>query len=171
MPRRCSALPRRTTGRREPKRSPAKPRLRLPRCLPSRSLPPRALATGSCVASLQASLQNDGARRASPWQSQGRQIPIAQIAFGRPDDAAALQLTVLLPDNVSFDKPVRFGADDDHLATLAFRRCLPNGCYASVATDFGMVRSLRAATKPGRLVFTDGGEHALTLPLSLRGLA
>ena len=103
-------------------------------------------------------------------QNQGRQIPIAQIAFGRADDGAPLQLTVLLPENVSFEKPVWLGPDEEHLATLPLRRCLPNGCYASTATDAGMVRGLRNATKSGRLVFTDGGEHTITLPVSFRGL-
>ena len=103
---------------------------------------------------------------------QGRQIPIAQIAFGHSNDARrTLLITALLPVNVSFDKPARIGPDETHLTTLVYRRCVPAGCLASAAPEAALVALARTAQKPGRLVFADASERLAVLPVSFRGLA
>ena len=107
----------------------------------------------------------------------GQQDPIAQIAFGRPlaEQGAdpGLTPTVLLPVSIAFDKPPKLGPgpDDAQAVTLTFRRCLPGGCLADAKTDAAFLTTLRNASKPGHLSFTDAAERTMTLPLSVRGLA
>ena len=104
----------------------------------------------------------------------GQQAPIAQVAFGHlpTDPANLLTLTVLLPINISFQKPPKLGADTDEAKTvpLTYRRCIPGGCLADTKLAATALTDLRNAKGPGRLYFTDAGERTLALPLSFRGL-
>ena len=53
---------------------------------------------------------------------------------------------------------------------LAWRRCLPNGCFADVAVGSELLKLLRGRTEPMQIDFRDAGEREVKLPLSMRGL-
>ena len=103
---------------------------------------------------------------------QGQATPIAQIAVGRPSPKDKLRLTVVLPNNVSFPAPPKLviGEKDAGL-TLAWRRCLPGGCFADVLLDDEPIKRLRALTDSGRLLFSDGVGREIGLPFSMSGLS
>lgn len=100
--------------------------------------------------------------------------PVAQIALGRPGKAAPLQLTVLVPANVTFGPaPVLLPGKEGEgpaLAELTWRRCLAVGCLADAALSDDAQRRLRAWTDPGRVAFLDGAGRTAVMPFSPRGL-
>ena len=98
----------------------------------------------------------------------GQTAPIVQIAFGRADKDQ--MMTVLLPVEVAFAKPVTIGRDEAHAVTLTYRRCVPTGCFADAKADPAVLKDIRAATKPGRLTFLDAADRSIALPISFRGL-
>ena len=102
---------------------------------------------------------------------QGQQQPVAQVALGY--DKAELRLTLLVPPAISFSRGPMLGVVDaasPHF-DLAWRRCLPNGCFADLQVGPELLKILRSRTEPMQVLFKDAGERDVTLPFSLRGLA
>lgn len=100
--------------------------------------------------------------------------PVAAFAVGRSTRAEPLRLTLLTPHNISIEANPRLlaaeGDRDMPPLDLAWRRCLPAGCFADAALNDDALRRLRARTDPLRLTFTDGAGREVALPFSLRGL-
>ncbi|HTE38645.1 MAG TPA: invasion associated locus B family protein, partial [Reyranella sp.] len=101
---------------------------------------------------------------------QGQTQPVAQIAIG--NDKADLRLTLLVPPAVSFSSVPAVGAQGGGAPRfeLAWRRCLPNGCFADIVVNADLLKTLRTRTEPLQVTFKDAGERDATLPFSLRGL-
>jgi invasion protein IalB len=101
---------------------------------------------------------------------QGQQQPVAQIAIGY--DRTDLRLTLLVPPAVSFSKVPTVSAQGGAAPRfdLAWRRCLPNGCFADTVVNADLMKTVRTRTEPLQVTFRDGGERDATLPFSLRGL-
>jgi len=101
---------------------------------------------------------------------QGQQQPVAQVALGY--DKNDLRLTLLVPPAISFSRgPVLgVGAAPAPNFVLAWRRCLPTGCFADVQVGPDLLKLLRSPGEPLRITFKDAGERDATLPFSLRGL-
>lgn len=105
-------------------------------------------------------------------QVQNRRDPIAEIALGRLATDSALRLTAALPPSVSFPSTVEVAsATGDAAVQLQWRRCVPGGCFADGVPGDEALRAWRGSTGGGKLTFKDAGGHAVTLPLSFRGLA
>lgn len=102
---------------------------------------------------------------------QGQTQPVAQIAVGY--DKADLRLTLLVPPAVSFSKVPTVSAQGGGAPRfdLAWRRCLPNGCFADVVVNSDLLKTLRTRAEPLQVAFKDAGERDATLPFSLRGLS
>jgi len=101
---------------------------------------------------------------------QGQQQPVAQVAVGY--DKADLRFTLLVPPSISLSRGPTFGvagATAPHF-DLAWRRCLPNGCFADVAVGPELLKTLRSRTEPMQISFKDAGERDVNLPFSFRGL-
>ena len=101
--------------------------------------------------------------------------PVAQIAVGRPMAGQKLQLTLLVPTNVSFQggPGLLAGSEGDPAPALSltWRRCLPIGCIADAPLDTELMTKLRGWTEAGRIVFTDAAGRPAGVPFSPRGLA
>jgi invasion protein IalB len=104
---------------------------------------------------------------------QGQQQPIAQVAIGSIDKTAGLRLTVVVPTAISFSKAAYIvgAAGTANLFDLAWRRCLPSGCFADIVLSADSLKMMRTRSDPANLVFRDAGERDITLPFSMRGLA
>lgn len=104
---------------------------------------------------------------------QGQSAPFAQLAFGKPTASDPMLFTLVLPTNVAFPSTVRIAVDekDSQPVELAWTRCLPGGCFASVATKDDFLKRWRAQEEAGRLMFKNGSGQDITLPFSFRGLA
>ena len=102
----------------------------------------------------------------------GQSAPVAQIAMGRSSPKERMRLTVVLPVNVSFPSAPRLALGDkpEQAMALAWKRCLPMGCFADVELTDDLMKRLRASAEGPRLGFTDGAGRDLALPFSLSGL-
>lgn len=100
---------------------------------------------------------------------QGQANPISLVAIPLPIKGQPTRLVVQLPVNVSLSTPVRVSVDNkDHL-TVAFRRCVPQGCFADTEIKEEEIKRLRAETQPGKLLYKDATERAMTIPVSFKG--
>jgi len=101
---------------------------------------------------------------------QGQQQPVAQVAVGY--DKNDLRFTMLVPPAISLSRGPTLGvanAASPHF-DLAWRRCVPNGCFADVAVGPELLKTLRGRTEPMQIDFKDAAEREVKLPLSMRGL-
>lgn len=101
---------------------------------------------------------------------QGQQQPVAQVALGY--DKADLRLTLLVPPAISLSRGPLLGIAGGATPNfaLAWRRCLPNGCFGDVQVGPELMKILRSRTEPMQVVYKDAGERDVTLPFSFRGL-
>jgi invasion protein IalB len=100
---------------------------------------------------------------------QGQQQPVAQVAVGY--DKGDLRFTLLVPPAISLSRgPTLGAANDTKHFDLAWRRCLPNGCFADVQVGPELQKTLRGRSEPMQLNFKDAAERDVNLPLSMRGL-
>lgn len=106
-------------------------------------------------------------------QAQGVKEPIAQIAFGRPQKADPLNMTVLLPVNIALDKGVKVfsEASDGVAADLSWRKCTPGGCFADTKVSADILKRWRTAGERGRIELRNANGQDVALPISLRGFA
>lgn len=104
---------------------------------------------------------------------QAQQATILQIAFARANPRQPLQLTIVVPANVSFPSTPRVSIDDKDPSPvdLVWRRCVTGGCVADATIDDDKVKRWRAQTERGRVLFKDAAGRDTTIPFSFRGLA
>ena len=110
-------------------------------------------------------------RAATLFVLQGQTAPLAQLALGRPAPTAPLYFTAVVPINVTFPSTVRIAIDehDAQPTALEWTRCLPSGCFASVALTDDALARWRARTKGGRLIFRNGAGQDTVVPMSFNG--
>jgi invasion protein IalB len=101
---------------------------------------------------------------------QGQTAPIAQLSFGRVAPSDPLYFTVLLPPNIALPSKVAVAAEKDASVDLAWTRCLPGGCFASVAMKDDVLKRWRAHDGGGQITFKMGDDRNRTFPFSLKGL-
>lgn len=101
---------------------------------------------------------------------QGQQQPVAQVAVGY--DRNELKMTLLVPPAVSFSRAPTLSVPGPTgpFFDLAWRRCLPNGCFADIAVAAELLKLLRSRGEPMQVTFKDAGERDASLPFSMRGL-
>ena len=104
---------------------------------------------------------------------QGQTAPFAQLAFGRLAPADPLFFTVVVPPNVTFPSTLRVAFDekDKQPVEVAWTRCLPGGCFASLAVPADTLARWRAREEAGRMSFKNGAGQETTVAMSFRGLA
>lgn len=110
---------------------------------------------------------------AQTMQVQGQTAPVAQFAVGRLPGQNGLRATAVLPANVSFPSSVRVteAKNTGQGLDLAWRRCIPGGCFADAIVSETMLKSWRAAAEPGRISFKDADGREIVVPLSFHGFA
>ena len=102
----------------------------------------------------------------------GQNAPVAQIAMGRTSAKERMRLTVVVPVNVSFPSTLRIalGEKPEQALPLAWKRCLPMGCFADLELTDDFLKRLRTPVEGTRLAFTDGAGREFALPFSMTGL-
>lgn len=103
---------------------------------------------------------------------QGQNAPLSQLAVGRLMPKDPLYFTAVLPTNVTFPSTVRIALDekDREPVELVWTRCLPNGCFASLAVGEPMLKRWRDHDSGGHLTFKNGPGQDTIVPISFRGL-
>ena len=104
---------------------------------------------------------------------QGQTAPFAQLSFGRLGQNEPLYFTAVVPTNVAFPSAVRITIDekDNQPVDVAWTRCLPGGCFASVTLKDDVLKRWRGQSEGGRLTFRNGAGQDTVVPISFRGLA
>jgi invasion protein IalB len=104
---------------------------------------------------------------------QGQTAPFAQLGFAKLTPDGPLYVTAVVPTNVAFPSTVRLAIDekDTQPVEIAWTRCLPGGCFASLALKDDLLKRWHAQNEGGRLTFKNGAGQDTTVPFSFRGLA
>lgn len=129
---------------------------------------------GDWVVSCQRLATEDGKRICEVTQYirvQSLKDPVALVAFGYPPGSTTLALTVMLPTNVTLEQNARAFADPfgGTGIELTWRRCIPGGCFASVAIDAEAFKKWRSSSEAGRFEYRDATGQELSLPFSMKG--
>ena len=102
----------------------------------------------------------------------GQKAPFAQMAIGKPKAEMPIQITVVVPQNVSFPSSVKVLVDekDKSPTDLAWARCLPVGCFASANLKDDVQKKWGALETQGRVIFKAGNGQDVAMPISFKGL-
>lgn len=102
----------------------------------------------------------------------GQKDPFAQIAIGRVSSDQPLQLSVVLPVNVSFSNivAVSTGDNDSLPVNLAWARCMTNGCFATTVLKGDVQKKWSALETQGRVSFKASNGQEVAMPISFKGL-
>ena len=106
-------------------------------------------------------------------QPPNQQAFVAQIAIGRAGTIDPLKLVVALPVSVWFPSSVKI-LDNDKDTTgidLPWRRCIAAGCVAENPAIDDALRRWRGQTGLGHILYKDGLNRDVVVPISFRGLA
>ena len=103
---------------------------------------------------------------------QGQTAPFAQLGFGKLTPNDPLFFTAVVPVNVTFPSSLKLSIDenDKQPVDVAWTRCLPGGCFASIAMKDDVLKRLRAQNDSGRVLFRNGAGQDLIVPMSFKGL-
>ena len=95
---------------------------------------------------------------------------LAQIVIGRPDPAKPLKLIVQLPNGVWLPSNAILALDDKTTVTATYKRCVQL-CFADADLDDAAADALKARKDPIKLLFANGNQRVIELPVSLDGFA
>jgi invasion protein IalB len=102
--------------------------------------------------------------------AQGQNAAIAQLAIGRVKKADPLRVTLVLPVNVGFPSAPKIDIGDaGDPMELAWRQCVPAGCFAEAPFSGDTQRAWREA-KSAKVESKAANGQAFNFPISLRGL-
>lgn len=93
---------------------------------------------------------------------------LAQIVIGRPDPTKPLKLIVQLPNGVWLPSNAILALDDKTTVTATYKRCVQL-CFADADLDDVTADALKARKDPAKLLFADGAQRIVELPVSLDG--
>ena len=99
----------------------------------------------------------------------GQTAPLAEIAIGRLKKSDPLRLTLVLPVNVSFPSAPKITAEGADPLELAWRQCVPAGCFADAAFGPDSMQAWRAA-KSAKVESQSAATQKFNFAISLRGL-
>ena len=102
----------------------------------------------------------------------GQKAPFAQLAIGKPKPDMPIQITVVVPQNVSFPSSVKVLIDekDKSPTDLTWARCLPVGCFANANLKEDVQKKWGALEAQGRVIFKAGNGQDVAMPISFKGL-
>jgi invasion protein IalB len=102
--------------------------------------------------------------------AQGQNAALAQLAIGRVKKSDPLRVTLVLPVNVGFPSAPKIDIGDaGDPMDLAWRQCVPAGCFAEAPFSADTQRAWREA-KSAKVESKAANGQAFNFPISLRGL-
>jgi invasion protein IalB len=102
--------------------------------------------------------------------AQGQTQPLAELAIGRVKKSDPLRVTLVLPVNVGFPSAPKIDIGETGDPTdLAWRQCVPAGCFAEAPFSADTQRAWREA-KSAKVESKTANGQAFAFPISLRGL-
>jgi invasion protein IalB len=87
-----------------------------------------------------------------------QKAPFAQLAIGKTNADMPIQVTVVVPQNVSFPSSIEIATDekDKTPLDLAWARCLHLGCFANVNLKDDVLKKWGAVETQGRVICKAG---------------
>lgn len=104
---------------------------------------------------------------------QGQQQPVARVAIGSPEKPDALRLTLMVPPAISLGEAPQLKLWTKAGGTavpLAWKRCLPAGCFADGPLGAEVLKLLRERNEPLELTLRDASEQQAAMSISMKGL-
>jgi len=95
---------------------------------------------------------------------------LAQIVIGRPAPDKPSKLIVQLPNGVWLPANAILALDDKTTVTATYKRCVQL-CFADADLDQATIDALKARKDPVKLLFADGAQRIVELPVALDGFA
>lgn len=122
---------------------------------------------------LRCELSNGGERRCEVAQTiqDGRGQVLALLTAQRGTPEGQMAFTAQVGMNTTVGEPMRLLIEDQAVLTLAFRRCMPRGCFAEARLPEGEARALARRNDAAKLDYRDADGAPVSIPVSLRGLA
>ena len=99
----------------------------------------------------------------------GQSAPLAEIAIGRVKKSDPLRMTLVLPVNVAFPSTPKIALDAADPLELAWRQCVPAGCFADATFGAEAQRAWREA-KSAKVESKSARGQVFNFAISLRGL-
>ena len=100
----------------------------------------------------------------------GQTSPLAEVAIGRLKKADPLRVTLVLPVNVGFPSAPKIALGDEGDAMeLAWRQCVPAGCFAETTLNPEREHAFRDA-KSAKVESRSAAGQGFNFAISLRGL-
>lgn len=103
----------------------------------------------------------------------GQNGPIAELAIGRVKKTDPLRVSLVLPVNVMFPSAPRISLDgnDAGAVELAWRKCLPGGCFADAVLKDDEIKRWKLVTASASIASKDSYGRSVNIAVSFRGLA
>jgi invasion protein IalB len=100
---------------------------------------------------------------------QGQTSPVSEIGVGRRSDGR-FRLFIEISADAWIPGGVKLIADASAITT-AFEWCIAPRCLADVDLTDNEIRNLRAQRKAGRIVYKNGSQADVSIPLSFNGFS
>jgi invasion protein IalB len=100
--------------------------------------------------------------------ARGQLLALLTARRGTPE--GQLTFTAQVGANTSVAEPARFVIEDQAALSLAFRRCMPRGCFATVQLAENEAFALGRRNDAAKLEYRDADGTPISIPVSLRGL-
>jgi invasion protein IalB len=100
----------------------------------------------------------------------GKSNPLSRIVVPHPVRGKPISLIIQLPVNVWLATGVKLElVDKEPALTGQFTHCIPAGCFAEIGLNDAAMKAFRTASKPGKLIFKNAGQHDIDIPVSFKG--
>jgi invasion protein IalB len=96
---------------------------------------------------------------------------LAQITARHASPGGPLLLAVQVGTNIAIPEPGRLMLDEQAALSLAFRRCLPRGCFAELQLPDSDAITVAQSAEAARFDYRSADGALLSIPVSLRGLS
>lgn len=101
----------------------------------------------------------------------GRSQVLALMTARRGTTDGRVTFTAQVGTNATVTEPVRLVIENQAALSLAFRRCMPRGCFAEVQMPDTEASTLARRSDAAKLDYQDADGTLVSIPVSLRGLA
>jgi invasion protein IalB len=105
-------------------------------------------------------------------QLKGQQGVLTQIAIAHPVKGQPIRIVIQVPISMWLPTGVKLALNDKDPGIHAeFKWCVPAACFAIVEVKDDVLKKWRTAGEPGKLLFKDGNQRDIALPMSFKGFA
>jgi invasion protein IalB len=103
-------------------------------------------------------------------QLKGHEGVLTQIAIAQPAKGQPHRVAIQVPISMWLPTGAKLALNDKDEGILAeFKWCVPTSCFAITEVKDDVIKKWRTASEAGKLMFKDGGQRDIALPVSFKG--